>query len=500
MRSRALTTILVGVVGAGCVFFGYWIGSGKESEVGISGRSSSSSGFKLLAELKKGDSGLAGGVLREEKNNVGKELTFGKEPSKRAESLSAASLIEVVNSGKEVAIEKSKEVSSVATGSVVYAKLTPKEAERPPVEECHFSPGQFPKYRPLFISEVAWAGTPEDSGNEWIELKNASSGPVNAGGYWLLDKAEQIKVHLPSVLVPADGFYLLERGDDAVPGIEADAIYTGGLSNSNETLRLFDPWCNLLDEVVAEPKWPAGESASKRSMERGGNWEWFTYQGSAVAEIFGTPKKENSAPKTPNTQTFAAMPIPSGSSASNPTSTNSAATPATEETTSSQSEPMPEPVATATSLKLLVSKIQTTGGSGKTTEDFVELYNPGPGDFNLKGHRLVKRTKTGTSDTSLKSWTDDVFIVAGASYRWANSSYSGSADVRTSGSIADDNAVALRKGSENTGEVVDAVGWGLAANALVEGAPFGSNPKVNETLIRINNQDTNNNASDFKIE
>jgi hypothetical protein len=112
----------------------------------------------------------------------------------------------------------------------------------------------------------------------------------------------------------------------------------------------------------------------------------------------------------------------------------------------------------------------------------------------------VKRTKTGTSDTSLKSWTDDVFIVAGASYRWANSSYSGSADVRTSGSIADDNAVALRKGSENTGEVVDAVGWGLAANALVEGAPFGSNPKVNETLIRINNQDTNNNASDFKIE
>jgi hypothetical protein len=152
------------------------------------------------------------------------------------------------------------------------------------------------------------------------------------------------------------------------------------------------------------------------------------------------------------------------------------------------------------SVKLLINKIQTTGGPGKTTEDFVEFYNPGPGQFNLKGYRLVKRTKTGTSDTSLKSWTTDAIISEGGVYRWANSSYLGSADTRTSGSIADDNAVALRKGVEDTGEIIDAVGWGGATNGLIEGSVFPTNPFVSQILSRKNNQDTDNNSTDFEIQ
>jgi hypothetical protein len=375
-------------------------------------------------------------------------------------------------------------------------------AEQPPAEECHFVAGQFPKYRPLFISEVAWAGTPEDSGNEWIELRNASSGPINAGGYWLLDKAEQIKVRLPAVLIPPEGFYLLERGDDAVPDIEADAVYTGGLANSNEELRLFDPWCNLLDEVIAGPKWPAGDSTAKRSMERGGNWDWFSYQGAAVSGILGTPKRENSAPKAPNTQSAPALatvaPAAEGGTQSSSSTAQSGEAQQEEVATSTGEAPVTPPAAAAT--KLVVSRIQITGGSGKTTEDFVEFYNPSAEIFNLKGYRLVKRTKTGAADTSLKSWTEDAFVAGGGMYRWANTSYPGAADMRTSGSIADDNAVALRKGAADTGEIIDAVGWGEAANALVEGSPFAINPKVNEFLVRMNNADTDNNATDFKIE
>ena len=419
MKSRALTTILVGVVGAVCVSFGYWIGSGKEPEGSISGRSSSSSGFKLLAELKKGDSGLAGGVLREEKSNVGKELTFGKEPSKRAEFLSSASLIEVVNSGKEVAIEKSKEFSSVAKGSAVYAKLTPKEAERPPVEECHFSPGQFPKYRPLFISEVAWAGTPEDSGNEWIELKNASSGPVNAGGYWLLDKAEQIKVHLPSVLVPADGFYLLERGDDAVPGIEADAIYTGGLSNSNETLRLFDPWCNLLDEVVAEPKWPAGESASKRSMERGSDWEWYTYTGKAVNDVLGTPGKKNIAASRTATAPSGAS-SPSSSTTVTQSESVAVATSSTDATTTASSseetiEPA-SPVVTESGTQHLILSEIFVGSEQSSDDEYVELFNPTGQAIDLTGWSLKKKSSSGSESSLVASTRLQGKSVAAGSY------------------------------------------------------------------------------------
>jgi hypothetical protein len=138
--------------------------------------------------------------------------------------------------------------------------------------------------------------------------------------------------------------------------------------------------------------------------------------------------------------------------------------------------------------------------SSGSIEDFVEFYNPGPGQFNLKGYRLVKRTKTGTSDTSLKSWTTDAIISEGGVYRWANSSYLGSADTRTSGSIADDNAVALRKGVEDTGEIIDAVGWGGATNGLIEGSVFPTNPFVSQILSRKNNQDTDNNSTDFEIQ
>src|SRR6185436_14759329 len=120
-----------------------------------------------------------------------------------------------------------------------------------------------------------------------------------------------------------------------------------------------------------------------------------------------------------------------------------------------------------------INQIQTTGGAGKTANDFVEIYNPTDHDIDLKGYRLVKRTQTGTSDTSLKSWTDSVIIPSHAYYLWANSSFtdiSVTADVTTSGTISDNNAVALRNGPEDTGVIVDSVGWGTASNIFVEGA------------------------------
>src|SRR3989338_11602899 len=72
---------------------------------------------------------------------------------------------------------------------------------------------------------------------------------------------------------------------------------------------------------------------------------------------------------------------------------------------------------------VLISEVQITGGSGKTANDFIELYNPTGASFNLKGYRLVKRTKTGAADTSIKSWTTDTFIAGNGYYLWANSGY-----------------------------------------------------------------------------
>ncbi len=155
---------------------------------------------------------------------------------------------------------------------------------------------------------------------------------------------------------------------------------------------------------------------------------------------------------------------------------------------------------------IVIAEVRITGGPGQTTNDFLKIFNPLSTAFNLKGHRLVKRTKTGTSDTLLKSWTTDAFISAGGYYTWANSSFTGltpPADVTTSGSIADDNGVAIREGPNDTGTIIDAVAWGAAQNIFVEGSPYPENPGQNQLLKRrfLNGiiGDTNNNGQDFEI-
>ncbi len=155
---------------------------------------------------------------------------------------------------------------------------------------------------------------------------------------------------------------------------------------------------------------------------------------------------------------------------------------------------------------ILISSVQTTGGAKLTMNDFIKIYNPLSTPFNLKGYRLVKRTKTGTTDTSIKSWIADAFIPAGGYYVWANSSFGSLpeiSNVTTTGSVADDNGVAIRLGAENSGTIMDSVAWGAAANIFVEGVAYPLNPGANQILSRkISNgvmQDTNNNSADFEI-
>jgi len=128
-------------------------------------------------------------------------------------------------------------------------------------------------------------------------LKNISGSEINLNGWQLLDKDNQIKVIFPdknyrgaTPVISPSGFYLLERtGDDSALGVAADLIYTGGLSNTNEALYLFDENCQFEDEVLANPDWPAGNNSLKRTMERKSDFEWQT-----SANPGGTPKRGNS--------------------------------------------------------------------------------------------------------------------------------------------------------------------------------------------------------------
>jgi len=138
--------------------------------------------------------------------------------------------------------------------------------------------------------------------------------------------------------------------------------------------------------------------------------------------------------------------------------------------------------ATASALAdgLLISEVQidSINGTGGNSDDFIELYNSTDSDIYLGNYqgsylRLVKRTKTGTSDTIIKSWNgnSEAKVPAYGFYLWANSDYTGintTPDATTTATISADNGIALRLGYINTGVIVDSIGWGDCENEFVE--------------------------------
>lgn len=135
----------------------------------------------------------------------------------------------------------------------------------------------------VIINEIAWMGSPPKAGessamasnNEWIELYNNGSQTVDLSEWMLVAADGQPNITLVGS-IKASGYFLLERTDDeTVPGIAADLIYTGALSNSGEKLELKDANGLIIDTINAASGWPAGDNATKETMQKSGTG-WIT--------------------------------------------------------------------------------------------------------------------------------------------------------------------------------------------------------------------------------
>lgn len=212
----------------------------------------------------------------------------------------------------------------------------------------------------VLINEVAWAGSLASPSDEWIELHNPYAAPIDLEGWRLTDGAD-IDVALSGAIEPG-GYFLLERTDDAVVSdIAADLIYRGTLRNSGERLELLAPDGSRADSANRDGgSWPAGRADSRASMERRGgddrkgNWGSFTgYGGSGVDAhgdpIQGTPKGSNSV----------LIPTPT---------------------------PTWIPGRVVINEVLIRPHYDWEGTGGVTPADeFIELYNHGPGHVYVKG-------------------------------------------------------------------------------------------------------------------
>jgi hypothetical protein len=299
-----------------------------------------------------------------------------------------------------------------------------------------------------------------------MELKNISSQTIDISGWQLIDKAEQIKINLSNLKDPkikSNQFILLERtSDNTLPNIQADLIYQGALSNTNEGLRLFDSNCNLIDEVLANPNWPAGDSPSRKTAERTALLSWQTSQ-----NIGGTPKQENS------TLNY----IGGGGSATNSATNNSSQNPNQSQQTQN----------------ILISEVQIN----PINQRFIELYNPNDFDIDLTGYYIQRKTKTGDF-TSLVSKTNfEGKIIKAKSYFLISKENLPNADIVINLTLTDANTIQLKN---SKGDVLDKVGWGEASDCETNCA---STPQVSQSIQRKleNNtlKDTQNNNFDFEI-
>ena len=128
----------------------------------------------------------------------------------------------------------------------------------------------------VVVNEVMWMGSVNSTADEWIELRNTTSSPIDVG-QWTLDNVEDTAtrvVHIPgSQNIPANGFLVIsnynKNNANSDLSVDVDVVANLSLLNSgNGHLILKDSDGNIIDQAKGDV-WPTGvNSTQKKSMER----------------------------------------------------------------------------------------------------------------------------------------------------------------------------------------------------------------------------------------
>ena len=132
---------------------------------------------------------------------------------------------------------------------------------------------------------------------------------------------------------------------------------------------------------------------------------------------------------------------------------------------------------------LVISQVKT--GGAVADDEFVELHNNGAVAVDLNGYRLVYRSAAGSTDVGpFAVWTTTTIVQPGQYYLIASTNYGGGVtpDITYNPTTcscsmgAAGGGLAIRNGVQNTGTIIDSIGWGTATNAFVETTPATAKP------------------------
>jgi hypothetical protein len=98
----------------------------------------------------------------------------------------------------------------------------------------------------VVINELMWMGSTVSSDDEWIELRNMTSSPVDISGWEIskLSTSEVLMLTIPSgSTIAANGYFLISKFDkddaNSALNVNPDIISTVGLRNSSLQIKLY---------------------------------------------------------------------------------------------------------------------------------------------------------------------------------------------------------------------------------------------------------------------
>ena len=159
----------------------------------------------------------------------------------------------------------------------------------------------------VVINEIAWAGSDDSSGDEWIELYNNSNETIELAGWEILDDGSSSYLIVEGEIKPK-GYFLIEDKETTVSTLQSNQVIGLSLANSGDSLMLKNVDGIPIDIVNTDGlDWYAGNANLKATMEKidpsnliddSANWASATFsngsKSSAGSEILGTPGSVNS--------------------------------------------------------------------------------------------------------------------------------------------------------------------------------------------------------------
>lgn len=271
----------------------------------------------------------------------------------------------------------------------------------------------------VIINEVAWAGTLASSTDEWFELYNPGSAPINLTG-WTLTADDGNPSILLSGTIPAGGYFVVARFNAVFSDLTPNLTYSSGtFSNSGEILYLFDSNGNQIDTAnLGGGSWPAGiASPVYATMERQGvvpdsALAWSTYGGTVPVahdrngnDIRGTPGQANWITTVTVTPSPTLTPSRTPTVTRTPTHTRTPTPVRTPTRTPTRAPAPPPPLVAINEFLPRPGSDWNNDGLINQGDEYIELLNYGVVNVNLSGYRLDDEANIGSLPYTLPAIT-----------------------------------------------------------------------------------------------